>query len=114
MPILVRLALRNLFRHAWRTAATVLGVALGIAAVLATLSVGANVRANLQADLQAAAGPAALLVTPGATGRAVMQAAPLIDRIDGHPVVVLRVENADWASHVLEQAGLTLVNHDDF
>ena len=37
----------------------------------------------------------------------------LIDRIDGHPVVVFRVETADWASHVLEQAGLPLVNHDD-
>ena len=87
MPILVRLALRNLFRHAWRTAATVLGVALGIAAVLATLSVGANVRANLQADLEAAAGQAALLVTPGATGRAVMEADPLLERLEGTPGV---------------------------
>ena len=87
MPILVRLALRNLFRHAWRTAATVLGVALGIAAVLATLSVGANVRANLQADLEAAAGRASLLVTPGATGRAVMEAGPLFERIEGTPGV---------------------------
>lgn len=87
MPILVRLAFRNLTRHAWRTAATVLGVALGIAAVLATLSVGANVRANLQADLQAAAGQASLVVTPGATGRAVMEAASLLERLDGTPGV---------------------------
>lgn len=87
MPILVRLALRNLLRHGWRTAATVLGVSLGIAAVLATLSVGANVRANLQADLQAAAGQAGLLVTPGASGRAVMEAAPLLARIEDTPGV---------------------------
>ncbi|HSG66983.1 MAG TPA: ABC transporter permease, partial [Gammaproteobacteria bacterium] len=87
MPILVRLALRNLLRHAWRTLATVLGVGLGIAAVLATLSVGANVRANLQADLEAAAGSAALLVTPGSEGRVVMDAEPLLAMIDGTPGV---------------------------
>jgi len=88
MPILVRLALRNLFRHPWRTAATVLGVALGIAAVLATLSVGANVRANLQADLEAAAGRAVLVITPGPGGRAVIAAAPLLQRIEGTPGVL--------------------------
>jgi putative ABC transport system permease protein len=87
MPILVRLAARDLLRHPWRTAATVLGVALGIAAVLATLSVGANVRANLQADLEAAAGPAALLITPGAGGRAVMDEAPLREAVEGAPGV---------------------------
>ena len=87
MPILLRLAARNLLRHPWRTSATVLGVALGIAAVLATLSVGANVRANLQADLEAAAGPAALVVTPGPAGRAVMEAEPLLERIRGTPGV---------------------------
>lgn len=37
----------------------------------------------------------------------------LIERVDGHPVLVLRVENVDWASHVLTQAGLALVNHDE-
>ena len=99
MPILVRLAVRNLLRHPWRTTATVLGVALGIASVLATLSVGANVRANLQADLDAAAGPADLLLVPGATGRAVMDAEPLHEAVEGTdgvaaflPVLNRRVE----------------------
>ncbi|MEX2501227.1 MAG: ABC transporter permease [Trueperaceae bacterium] len=74
-----------MLRHPWRSTATVLGVAIGIAAVLATLSVGANVRANLQADLQAAVGRAGLLITPGAEGRAVMEAAPLLDAVQGTP-----------------------------
>ncbi|MDZ7800590.1 MAG: FtsX-like permease family protein [Trueperaceae bacterium] len=87
MPILLRLAARNLIRHPWRTLATILGVALGIAAVLATLSVGANVRANVQAGLEAAAGPAELLITPGAQGRAVMEAEPLRERVAGTPGV---------------------------
>jgi putative ABC transport system permease protein len=87
MAILTRLAVRNLLRHPWRTTATVLGVALGIAAVLATLSVGANVRANLQADLDAAAGPADLLIAPGAGGRAVMDAQPLREAVAGTPGV---------------------------
>lgn len=73
--MLVRMAARNLFRHRWRTTATVLGVALGIAAVLATLSVGENVEANVRSTLEAAAGRAALLVTPGAEGRAVFESA---------------------------------------
>ena len=82
MPILPRLALRNLLRHRWRTLATVLGVGLGIAAVLATLSVGANVDANLRATLEGAAGPADLLVTPGATGRAVFEHGPLLSLVE--------------------------------
>lgn len=94
VPILLRLALRNLFRHRWRTLATVLGVALGIAAVLATLSVGANVDANIRATLQAAAGPADLLVTPGATGRAVFEFA------DTHAVVAADPDVA-WVVPVL-------------
>ncbi len=73
MPLLARLALRNLLRHPWRSAATVLGVALGIAAVLATLSVGANADANIRSTLEAVAGPADLIVTPGSTGRAVFE-----------------------------------------
>ena len=87
MPILPRLALRNLLRHRWRTLATVLGVGLGIAAVLATLSVGANVDANLRATLEAAAGPADLLVTPGATGRAVFEHGPLLALVESDPDV---------------------------
>lgn len=71
MPMLLRLALRNLYRHAWRTAATVVGVAIGIAAVLATLSVGDNVEANVASTLEAATGGADLLITPGVGGRAV-------------------------------------------
>jgi putative ABC transport system permease protein len=73
MPVLLRLALRNLFRYKSRTLATVLGVALGIAAVLATLSIGDNVEANVSSALEAAAGKANLLVTPGAEGRAVFE-----------------------------------------
>lgn len=73
MPVLLRLALRNLFRYKSRTLATVLGVALGIAAVLATLSIGDNVEANVSSALEAAAGKADLLVTPGAEGRAVFE-----------------------------------------
>ncbi len=99
MPILPRLALRNLLRHRWRSLATVLGVALGIAAVLATLSVGANVDANVRATLEAAAGPADLLVTPGATGRAVFDFRETLDAVlaDGDvawavPVLNVRAE----------------------
>ena len=88
---LARLALRNLLRHRWRTLATVLGVGLGIAAVLATLSVGANVRANLRATLQAAAGPSDLLVTPGATGRAVFEHAEVLATLRAHPSVAWAV-----------------------
>jgi putative ABC transport system permease protein len=76
MPLLARLALRNLMRHPWRSMATILGVAVGIAAVLATLSVGANVSANVRASLEAVAGPAELLITPGSTGRAVFEHGP--------------------------------------
>jgi putative ABC transport system permease protein len=72
----------------------VLGVGLGIAAVLATLSVGANVDANVRATLRAAAGPADLLVTPGATGRAVFAFAPVLDAVDADPDVA-------WAVPVL-------------
>jgi putative ABC transport system permease protein len=94
VPLLPRLALRNLLRHRWRTLATVLGVALGIAAVLATLSVGANVDANIRATLEAAAGPADLLVTPGATGRAVFEFAPTLEVVATDPDVA-------WAVPVL-------------
>ncbi len=78
MTALRRLALRNLLRHRWRSLATVLGVGIGIGAVLTTLSVGANVEANVQSGLQAAAGKADLLVTPGATGRAVFEDGPAL------------------------------------
>jgi putative ABC transport system permease protein len=94
VPILPRLALRNLLRHRWRTLATVLGVALGIAAVLATLSVGANVDANVRETLEAAAGPADLLVTPGATGRAVFEFQGTLDAVAADPDVA-------WAVPVL-------------
>ena len=99
MPMLVRLALRNLSRHAWRTAATVLGVAIGIAAVLATLSVGDNVEANVASTLAAAAGNADLLVTPGVQGRAVFEVdgvRPLLEEQEGvaavYPVLNIRAE----------------------
>jgi putative ABC transport system permease protein len=91
VTLLARLALRNLLRHRWRTLATVLGVALGIAAVLATSSVGANVQANLRATLQAAVGPADLLVTPGATGRAVFEHADVLLTLQRHPSVAWAV-----------------------
>lgn len=99
MPMLVRLALRNLLRHAWRTAATVLGVAIGIAAVLATLSVGDNVEANVASTLAAAAGNADLLVTTGIQGRAVfaiddvlgeLESQPGVERV--YPVLNIRAE----------------------
>lgn len=94
MPLLPRLALRNLLRHRWRSLATVLGVGLGIAAVLATLSVGANVDANVRATLRAAAGPADLLLTPGATGRAVFEFAPTL-------ATVAADADVQWAVPVL-------------
>ena len=94
MPILARLALRNLLRHPWRSVATVLGVALGVAAVLATLSVGDNVDANVRRTLQAVAGPADLIVTPGATGRAVIDTSELEATARADPDVV-------WAVSVL-------------
>ena len=94
VSILARLALRNLFRHPWRTLATVLGVGLGIAAVLATLSVGANVEANLRATLQAAAGPSDLLITPGATGRAVFEHGGVLAAVQG-------AESVAWAVPIL-------------
>ena len=78
---ILRLAIRNLYRHPWRSAATVLGVGLGIAAVLTTLSVGANVEANVRSALQAASGKAALLVTPGAGGRAVFEVDPVLAEV---------------------------------
>jgi putative ABC transport system permease protein len=90
VPLLARLALRNLLRQRWRTFATTLGIGLGIASVLATLSVGENVNANLRATLKAAVGPADLLVTPGATGRAVF---PFEDTINA----VLNDADVRWA-----------------
>ncbi len=94
MSILARLALRNLLRHPWRSLATVLGVGLGVAAVLATLSVGSNVDANVRSTLQAVAGPADLIVTPGATGRAVIATAELEATVRADPGVA-------WAVPVL-------------
>jgi putative ABC transport system permease protein len=88
MALFLRLAVRNLLRHPWRTTATVVGVALGIAAVLATLSVGDNVEANVRSTLEATAGKAALLVTPGAQGRAVYDLATVSGPIDAHPDIV--------------------------
>ncbi len=87
MSTLVRLALRNLLRHPWRSLATALGIGLGIAAVLTTLSVGANVEANLRSALQAAAGKADLVLTPGASGRAVFQEQPLLGELAADPGV---------------------------
>jgi putative ABC transport system permease protein len=88
MPLLAKLALRNLLRHPWRSSATVLGIALGIAAVLATLSVGANANANVRSTLEAVAGPADLLITPGSTGRAVFEYAPIEAIAESDPDVV--------------------------
>ena len=87
MPIVVRLAFLNLFRHKWRTFATVLGVSLGIAAVLSTLTIGDNVRANVRDALEAAAGSADLLVTPGAQGRAVYNEADTLSILNNHPSI---------------------------
>lgn len=87
MRTLIFLAFRNLWRHPWRSLATVLGVALGIAAVFATLSVGDNVRANLNSSLEAAAGKADLLVTPGASGRAVFEIADIFVAVQDTPGV---------------------------
>ena len=87
MPVLLRLARRNLFRYKSRTLATVLGVALGIAAVLATLSIGDNVEANVRSALEAAAGRADLLVTPGAEGRAVFDIEDALPTVEGTPGV---------------------------
>lgn len=88
MPVLLRLALRNLFRYKSRTFATVLGVALGIAAVLATLSIGDNVEANVASTLEAAAGKADLLVTPGAEGRSVFEVDAILEQVERTPGVV--------------------------
>ena len=107
MPLLPRLALRNLLRHRWRTLATVLGVGLGIAAVLATLSVGANVDANLRATLEAAAGPADLLVTPGATGRAVFEHGPVLEQIEADPDVAWVVPLLNTRSEPVRAARAT-------
>ncbi len=87
MSTLAKLALRNLVRHPWRSVATVLGIGLGIAAVLTTLSVGDNVEANLRSTLQAAAGKADLVVTPGASGRLVFPADPVLSEARAFPGV---------------------------
>lgn len=87
MSTLSRLAWRNLLRHPWRSLATVLGIGLGIAAVLTTLSVGDNVEANLRSTLQAAAGKADLVVTPGASGRLVFPAEPVLGEVASYPGV---------------------------
>lgn len=107
--MLVRLALRNLFRHPWRTAATVLGVAIGIAAVLATLSVGDNVEANVASTLAAAAGKADLLVAPGAQGRAVFAISDLLAEVESeagieraYPVLNVRAEPVREAQDVAQ------------
>ncbi len=99
MPVLLRLARRNLFRYKSRTFATVLGVALGIAAVLATLSIGDNVEANVKSALEAAAGKADLLVTPGAEGRAVFSIDDILEAVETtsgvrtvYPVLSTRAE----------------------
>src|SRR5690606_2840725 len=73
--------MRNLWRHPWRSLATALGIGLGIAAVLATLSVGDNVEANLRSTLQATTGRADLVLTPGASGRAVFPQEPLLSQV---------------------------------
>lgn len=88
MPVLLRLARRNLFRYKSRTFATVLGVALGIAAVLATLSIGDNVEANVSSALEAAAGKADLLVTPGAEGRGVFTISDILSSVEDTPGVI--------------------------
>ena len=98
VPILLRLAARNLWRHPWRSVATAFGVALGIAAVLATLSVGDNVQANVRASLQAAAGNADLIITSGAGGRSVFAWSvlepmlPVHDGLRFYPVLDYRAE----------------------
>lgn len=76
-----------------------LGIGLGIAAVLTTLSVGDNVQANLRSALQAASGKADLLLTPGAGGRAIFEAEPLMSQVravpgvqDVQPVLLTRAE----------------------
>lgn len=94
MALLARFALRNLLRHRWRTLATVLGVGLGIAAVLATLSVGSNAEANVRSTLEAVAGPSDLIVTPGATGRAVFEHAAVMEQVRADDAVA-------WAVPVL-------------
>ena len=87
MSTTLRLALRNLLRHPWRSLATLFGIGLGIAAVLTTLSVGANVEVNLRQALQAAAGKADLVITPGAGGRAIFEAEPLLGQVRELPDV---------------------------
>ncbi len=87
MSTTLRLALRNLLRHPWRSLATLFGIGLGIAAVLTTLSVGANVEVNLRQALQAAAGKADLVITPGAGGRAIFEAEPLLTQVRERPDV---------------------------
>ncbi|GGJ25063.1 FtsX-like permease family protein [Deinococcus roseus] len=77
--MLLSYTLKNLLRHFWRTLATVLGVAVGIAAVLGTVTVGDNINANLQSVFTAASGKAELIVAPGASGRAVIEAQPVLD-----------------------------------
>lgn len=104
MPLLARLALRNLLRHRWRTLATVVGVGLGIAAVLATLSVGANVDANLRATLEAASGPADVLVTPGATGRAVFDHEGVVATVAADPGVAWAVPLLNTRSEPVRSA----------
>lgn len=37
----------------------------------------------------------------------------LIGPVDDRPVMLLKVENADWASHVLVEDGFVLVNQDE-
>ena len=85
--VLLSYTLKNLFRHFWRTLATILGVAVGIAAVLGTVTVGDNINANLQSVFTAASGKAELIVAPGASGRAVIEAQPVLDRLKQAPQV---------------------------
>ncbi len=111
MPILVRLAFRNLLRHPWRTLATILGVATGLAAVLATLSIGDNVRANLSMMLSEAAGSAGLIVAPGVEGRAVFRYDELLEMVEADPSVlsaspVLRHRSEPVRDEQVEGGGL--------
>lgn len=105
--VLARLALRNLLRHRWRTLATVLGVGLGIAAVLATLAVGDNVRANLRATFEASIGGADLLVTPGATGRAVFVIDEVIAQVTRLPEIASAVPVLNTRSEPLRDPEAT-------
>lgn len=96
VPILWRLAFRNLLRQPQRSFATALGIALGVASVLATLSLGGAIQRGIRKSLQSVTGQADHLIVASGAARALFSLDNLpLDGIDALPVLEQPVRFGD-------------------